>query len=433
MKNNILIVLILASIMALSSCKHQEPPFYDKSSDGVYFDYALKAELTQEINFADYVLREKEMVPVTVKIKRLGYLSDKPMKLVMKAKDVKDMPAINVHIPEISFAAQEYEKDVVIEVAPPAERDKTYAVCLYFDTEDPSSDLKSSVKEFSEFVLQVKESFSKPKNWDWTLQTYLGDWTPEKHVFMIQTLKENNYAESQDWGKYVEYNIAAVQELRNRQQKDPNYVVTIDIPFVQEAEYEKPFYWTTEHDKYLGAYTSSGFVSLAGALEANTVNEKELFAGKNVSMVDLNKTAVKNMMSTYNTFFSWQYPGSMYKSKLWVPMLPELEYEIIAPSCWANTDATKTMLEKYYGKYSEAKYKFMLSTWLEQKGVQEFCVVQMFPIVVSWSEEGEQAGRWDESIGGEAQIIECYKAFKKKFDQNPGAYSFEFPDVVLND
>lgn len=420
--------------MMLGSCKHQEPPVYDAGSDGVYFDYKLQSELTKTVNFADHVLREKETVPVTVKLKRLGYMSDKSLKLVMKAKDVKDKPSVAVQIPEITFEPKEYEKSITVEVSAPAERDKTYAVCLYFDTEDPASDLKSSIKEFSEFVLEVKESFSKPRRWDYTLQSYLGDWSPEKHIFMIRTLNENEYAESSDWSKYVQYNIAAVQELRRRQQQDENYVVTINIPFSQEAEYEKPFYWTAEHDKYLGAYTSSGFVSLVMALNADTTNERKIFAGKEGSMERLNKVAVKNMMSTYNTFFSWQYSGSMYREKLWVPMFPGIEYEIVAPVCWAESEATKGMLEHYYGTYSEAKYKFMLDTWLEKQGQQEFCIIQMFPIVTSWTEEGAQVGKWDESIGGEAQIIECYKTFKKKkYDENPSAYSFEFPNVVLTD
>lgn len=181
-KYNYLIALLTLGIMVFSSCKYQEPPLYDDASDGVYFDYKLKADLTQTVNFADHVLREKETVPFTVKLKRLGYMSDKPLRLVMKSKEVKDRPSVIVQIPEIKFEANEYEKNVTVEVSAPAERDKIYAVCLYFDTQDPASDLKSSIKEFSEFILEVKESFTKPKSWDWTLQAYLGNWSPEKHV-----------------------------------------------------------------------------------------------------------------------------------------------------------------------------------------------------------------------------------------------------------
>ena len=365
-KNKKLIVLLMIGAMMLTSCRHQEPPLYDVKSDGLYFDYKLKLELTQTVNFADHVLREKETVPVSIKLKRLGYMSDKPLKVVMKAKEVKGKPSITVRIPEIIFEPKEYEKTITVDVGVPAERDKTYAVCLFFDTEDPASDLKSSIKEFSEFVLEVKESFSKPERWDYTLQLYLGDWSPEKHIFMIRTLNENDYAESSDWGKYIQYNIAAVQELRRRQQQDENYVVTIAIPFTQEAQYPEPFYWTEEHNKYLGAYTSSGFVSLATALNANTSNELKIFTGEDGNMQKLNKVAVKNMMNSYNTFFSWLYPGSIYRERLWVPMFPGVEYEIVAPVCWAESEATKAMLEYYYGEYSEAKYKFMLNTWLEK-------------------------------------------------------------------
>ena len=71
----------------------------------------------------------------------------------------------------------------------------------------------------------------------------------------------------------------------------------------------------------------------------------------------------------------------------------------------------------------------MIKTWLEKQGTDNFVLIQMFPIRLAddwWS------AKWDNSIGGEDQIKECYKVFKAAYDAAPaGTYSFTFPELNL--
>ena len=86
------------------------------------------------------------------------------------------------------------------------------------------------------------------------------------------------------------------------------------------------------------------------------------------------------------------------------------------------------MISQYYGEYSDEKYKFMIKTWLEVQGSDNFVLVQMFPIYKDWT----WSAYWDDRIGGEEQIKKCYKVFKAAYDAAPaGTYSFTFPELNL--
>ena len=147
--------------------------------------------------------------------------------------------------------------------------------------------------------------------------------------------------------------------------------------------------------------------------------------------MDLHKTAVKAMMSQYNNYLYWSYKGNNYKSGTWTPMYAEMEYDVVKPYHWENTWAygAGDMISQYYGEYSDEKYKFMIKTWLEKQGTDNFVLIQMFPVCLSsdwWSAE------WDSTIGGEGQIKECYKAFKAAYDAVPaGTYNFTFPELNI--
>ena len=138
------------------------------------------------------------------------------------------------------------------------------------------------------------------------------------------------------------------------------------------------------------------------------------------------------MMNQYNIYlYQWALPGNMYKSYNWTPMYAEMEYDVVKPYHWENTYAygAGDMISQYYGEYSEEKYKFMIKTWLEKQGTDNFVLIQMFPVCLSndwWS------AAWDSSIGGEDQIKECYKAFKAAYDAAPaGTYNFTFPELNI--
>ncbi|MBR8724354.1 hypothetical protein IX307_000621 [Bacteroides pyogenes] len=413
-----------------TACEKEEPPFFDSKANGVYFDYAEQRELSASVNFADHVLDDPDYLPVKIRIKVLGYLSDESRQIVLKSKAVEGYPEVGVILPEIKFEAGEIKKEIEVKVAKPATQGTPYAICVYIDAADPSAQLGAGIEGFEEFIVYVKEEYEKPAGWDWGIGYYLGEWNIEKHVFMIRVTRNNDYAKSRDWGEYMQFNVQAVNALRQFRQDHPSEKVTIEIPFASDCEYEKPFYWTSLNDRYLGAYSSKTFVNISRMLGATTLNEKELFTGDEVRMKELNKAAVEGMMRTYDNFFSWQYPGSAYRDGYWVPVFSDIDYALFQPDCWGNAEAG-AMISQYYGDYSDAKYKFMINTWLAKKGADDFVLVHLFPVIGGWGDDGNPMAQWDESIGGEAQIKECYRTFKAEYDKDPAAYPFTFPEVAV--
>ncbi len=413
-------------------CEKIEPPFYDKNANGVYFDYNTKERLIDTINFANYILQNPTEQTIKLRLKLVGYPADKSRKVILKSKPIEGFPEAIVSIPDVVFDADSVRQQIVINVQRPTDPSRTYAICIFIDADDPLAEIGKGIEGFGEFKIYVQEKYVKPENWDRGVGIYLGDWSPEKQVFMVHVTKDELYAESNDWGEFVKYNVMAVDSLRTYQQFHPNETIAINIPFTMEASYGKPFYWTTAHDKYLGAYVSNTFASLCLSEGVSTLNEKSFFIGDENRMKELNKLAVKRMMDVYDTFFQWGYSGGTYRTSYWVPMLLDTDYPVSKPACWNNPGCAE-LLERYYGAYSDEKYKFMINTWLKNKGEADFLIVQMFPVINGWGDDGKPLAMWDESLNGENAIKECYNIFKQTYDRNPDAYSFTFPDININE
>lgn len=430
------ILWLFALAFLTTACEKDEPPFYDMNEHGVYFDYEKEADFKQEINFADHVLGDPQDVKITLKMKVLGYLTETSRKAVLKTKAVEEYPEASVVLPEVIFEANEYEKEIEITVNRPEERDTDYAISIYLDSEDANSQLGSGIAGKEEFVVYVKETYEKPTS-VWgpgsMAQMYLGEWSVDKHIFLINLTQNNDYVQTlYDYYAVVGYNEQAVSALRAQRENNPDEPILIDIPFVTDVyNYEKPSYWGDLHQQYLGTYSNSLFVSLANAVGANTANETELLDGDEQTIKNLNKTAVKYMMNQYDTYMnSWGMACEHFKGMCWIPMFPDMDYDVVRPGCWSpyGVDGGET-ISQYYGTYSEEKYKFMIKTWLAKQGTENFVLVQMFPLMLNWSDWKYD---WDNSIGGENQIKACYKAFKEAYDAAPaGTYSFTFPELTI--
>ena len=433
-------LLGLSFAFLLSSCEKDEPFFYDANQNGVYFDYENAEEFKQNINFAQHVLGNPTELPLTINLKIVGYHSDVARKAVMKCKEVEGLPLADITIPEIVFEAGESEKEVEIKIARPVEMDTEFAACLYLDAEDPESQLGSAVLGKEEFVVRVVESYVKPDAWDMGLGNYmLGPWSIEKHVFLVNLLEDNNYTDNLNrYDLLPAYNVKAVNAVRKHNQEHPDDLLKMEFPFLGPndlgylgLEYDKPYYWSDVHDKYLGAYSANSFFSVAQSLGANTANELELLAGSEEKLQELHKQSVLGMMANYDMYFSqWGMPGISYRDMSWVPMYEDVDYDVTQPACWKpGMMGDESLLVAYYGEYSAEKYKFMIKTWLKKKGTQDFVLVQMFPLVWDWN---VMNGVWDDTMGGEDAIKECYKTFKAEYDKAPdGTYSFTFPELSI--
>ncbi len=420
-------LLAFSVITSVLSCRTQEPPLYSHSANGIHFDYRDN-QLSYHLNFADHVVGQPESVPVTVKLKRLGYLLDKEVSLVLKAREVKGKPMADVRIPEIVLAPKEYEKEIEILVQKPKQRDEVYAVELYFDTNNSGSTLGKGVEEKSIYTIEVEESYSKPKTWDHGLHIYLGAWTPDKYIYLANILDNSQFVKTQNYEDYYQYNRKAVEELRKLQQETPGRTIDIEIPFSDEIKYPKPFYWGDKHDQYLGSYKASTFKLLYASKRANTSNEIALL-GDQSKLKQLNQEAMLALMRAYNNYFDYQYPGNAYKENAWLPYIDGVEYNVIAPKSWVDNASSRSMLEKYYGAYSEAKYKFMLKVWAKANPGDRFNIAEMFPVSFVY-EGGKPSINWDSSLGGEPTIKRAQKIFYDEWKKDRSNYSFSFPEEV---
>lgn len=420
MKRNCLyILLFLLTGSWLASCEKSEPPFYDANSNGAYFDYD-KEKLDTIINFADYILEDPKEITVKIKIKLLGYVEDFDRTLVLKAIAMENYPQAQVTCPEVVFKAGEYKKEIEIKVGRPETQDTRYGMTLSVDEE--RSDIGIGAEGFENFNVYVEDSYQTPAGWEYNAGMFFGEFSAEKHIFIVKVTKDEDYAYNNNpWGVYPDYQLAVIDSIREHNQVHPNEPLNIAIPFISGGpEYPKPYYWTEKHDKYLGTYSSSSFISLCNSIGADTSNEKELFNGEEENLKGLHKKAIVAMMKSFNNYFNWGMSFDNFRNEQ-IPMLKDMDYDVVTPIWWT---ACSSMITPYYGDYSEAKYKFMIKTLLNAKG-DKFFLPEMFPIYQDWNSDTGFA--WDTLLGGEAGIKECYKLFYAEWEKNKDQYDFTFP------
>lgn len=420
MKRNCLyILLFLLTGSWLASCEKSEPPFYDANSNGAYFDYD-KEKLDTIINFADYILEDPKEITVKIKIKLLGYVEDFDRTLVLKAIAMENYPQAQVTCPEVVFKAGEYKKEIEIKVGRPETQDTRYGMTLSVDEE--RSDIGIGAEGFENFNVYVEDSYQTPAGWEYNAGMFFGEFSAEKHIFIVKVTKDEDYAYNNNpWAVYPDYQLAVIDSIREHNQAHPNEPLNIAIPFISGGpEYPKPYYWTEKHDKYLGTYNYKSFISLCNSIGADTSNEKELFNGEEENLKGLHKKAIVAMMESFNNYFSWGMSLDNSRNEQ-IPMLKDMDYDVVTPIWWT---ACSSMITPYYGDYSEAKYKFMIKTLLNAKG-DKFFLPEMFPIYQNWNSDTGFA--WDTLLGGEAGIKECYKLFYAEWEKNKDQYDFTFP------
>lgn len=423
----ILALLMTGSWMA--SCDETEPSFYDVDSDGVYFDYDTPEAFRDTINFAEYFGTEnEEEVPMTIKLRLMGYLADHDRKLVFKSVPVENFPQAEVRLPEVVFAAGEYEKEIEITVMRPQATDILYAAAIGVD--ESLSEIGTGAEEYSQFTLYVEEKYTTPNDWNYGAGMFFGAFTPEKHRFIIEVTEDPKYTSKDPWsGTLAQYNLAVVDSIRTHNQAHPDEKIPFGIPFYYEIhDYPRPYYWNEQHDKYLGTYVSDVFTGICNANNVTTLDEEEFFAGDEDKMKQLNKQAAMTAMQGYNNRYYWFMSGEQLKNFMYIPMFKDTDYDVIRPDWWQNYNPTGAEIEKYYGEYSDAKYKFMIKTWLDHKGEKDFFLMQLFPLIA----QGSESFVWDDTMGGEAGIKECYKVIKAEYDKNPDQYEFTFPEIKVD-
>ena len=442
-RNNHYIVWLFALALIFNACDKIEPEFFDGDYNGAYFDYQNASEYETTINFGEYIVGNPQTIPFTLNVKLLGYLKDEQRTLSIKTRAVEDYELAKVTIPEVVFENKEYQKEVEIIIERPEVENTTYATNIYLDGE---GDLGTGITGKTEYTIYVKEVHEMPSLWDTNVQGYLGSWDREKHAFLAN-LMNNNYfyndfkaseGNGLNW-KYIEdLNVSAVNALLTEESQEP---IAISIPIIDNfsynSGYSKPYFWDN-YKEYLGFYSSYRLYDFTRSVNsANTQNIVQAYENAKEKMEEKRPTYHnEDFLAMQNAYYNYPelgYTIDQYKDLMWVEVEQDAVYidnvngksYMRIPYWWEdpNNLGTGEIVKKYFGEYSDEKYQFMIKTMTKNEGTEDFVIATILPFTIT-----ENGYGWDETVGGEERLKECYRIIKA--DRKSSRY--DIPDVKLD-
>ncbi|MBR6692296.1 MAG: DUF4843 domain-containing protein, partial [Bacteroidaceae bacterium] len=264
MKKNVRYIIGLLFLpLAFTACEEHEPELFDANANGAYFDYEYAADFDRTLNFGDHIVGNPDTVIVALKVKLLGYLSNEERTLSVKVKEVEGYGLADVAIDDVVFSGNEYEKDVEVKVVRPEVEDSMYAACIYLDG---SGDIGTGISGKNEINLYVTESYQKPSVWYSHVDTYLGGWNREKHIFLANHTGNNSFYENlfdKNSGMHIfdsilALNVSAVNSLLASEPTEP---IDVDLPILKETDYpdyREPYFWS-DYKELLGVFRANKF------------------------------------------------------------------------------------------------------------------------------------------------------------------------------
>ena len=434
--------------VVLTACEGREPDLFDEDSNGAYFDYEYSKDFEKTLNFSDYIVGDPDTVSVTLKVKLLGYLMDEARTLSVKTKDVVGYEPAEVTIGEVVFASKEYEKQIEVKVKRPAVEDVMYAVCIYLDG---SGDIGTGIDGKNEINLFVTESYAKPSMWYSHMDTYLGEWSKEKHIYLANhTGNDKFYAglydsntEMHDFDAILALNVSAVNALFAA---EPQEDIDVELPILKETDYPaytEPYFWS-EYESLLGMFRANKFCRFTTMLGGATTKDiVSLFASEDAKAKmeeeadNFHKDDVLYMLNEYYRYALMGYPISEYRNLCWVELDNAVNYKVRIPYWWEDPDGLGTgdIVRMYFGEYSDDKYQFMLKTMLKEDSSANFITESITPFVY---DVAANTYAWDASpfgvaqLSGEERLKECYRIIKAANDKRPPSRRFDIPTVALD-
>ena len=447
MKMSRLIPWLLCLPILFAACEKQEPELFDEASNGAYFDYEYAADYNKTLNFSNYIVGYPDTVSMTLKVKLMGYLEDEARTLSVKTKAIAGYELAGVSIDETVFANKEYEKDIEVKVARPEAEDRLYAVCIYLDSDNG---VGASVSGKDSINLFVTCAYERPEVWYSHMDTYLGGWSREKHIFLAEHTGDNHFydrlfdsaAGLHLFDSIVALNVSAVNVLLAQ---EPAEAIVPDLPILKETDYPayiKPYFWD-EHEALLGLYRASKFCRFTTLLGgSNTRDIAALYASDEGQQQMVKRAAefhnddVLEMLNLYYGYAEQGYTIGKLKQLFWVQMRNDADYNVRIPYWWDDPHGlgTADIVKHYFGEYDADKYQFMLKTMMKEDGEENFVAASLLPFV-----RNVDAGtyEWDttqlgtKNLAGEERIKECYRIIKAKNDSNPPSRRHDFPKLDI--
>lgn len=449
MKNRIHYILWLLGLPLLfTACEENEPELFDKDANGAYFDYEYSTDFEKTLNFGEHIVGNPDTVTVLLRVKLLGYLMDEARTLSVKTKEVEGYEPADVTIDEVVFSGREYEKDIEIRVRRPEIEDSVYAICIYLDG---SGDIGSGIEGKNEVNLYVTESYEKPEVWYSHMDTYLGEWTKEKHIFLANHTGDNHFYSAlfdSNSGMHIfdsilALNVSAVNALLAESPEEP---LSVALPILKETDYPaytEPYFWK-EYEHLLGMFRANKFCRFTTMLGGSTTKDiAAMYVGDAATQSmedvsdDFHKDDVLYMLNEYYNYALSGLPISEYKNLCWVEIKNSVNYRVRIPFWWEDPKAlgTAAIVKKYFGEYKDDKYQFMLKTMLKEDGAENFIAESIFPFVyntVSGTYEWDNSSFGTKQLAGEERLKECYRIIKAANDKRPLSRRFDIPEVELD-
>ena len=435
---------LLALALTFTACDTIEPDFFDENYNGAYFDYQNASDYETTLNFAEYIVGNPQVKNVALNIKLLGYLTDETRNLSIKTKGVEGYELAKVTIPDVTFGNKEYQKEIEVFVERPEAEDVTYAVCIYLDGE---GDLGTGIAGKNEYTIYVKESHEKPSFWDSTIMDrLLGIWDRDKHAYLANFTGDDYYLNT--LYKDSRYNSTDIVKLNNNVvnamlAEEPSEPITVNFPIIKMEdfpEYNEPYFWNKEIIGEFNLEKFDYFVRATGITgTADIIQKYEEAINKLTDVVkNYNKDAVLNMLNEYYNYPKMGYTIDQYKEYTWAKIYKNNNYinkgiYLRIPYWWEDPDnlGTAEIVKKYFGEYDDKKYQFMLYTIIDlDGGADNFNPASILPFTFDAENNSYD---WDETVGGEKRLKECYKAIKEANDRRkPASLKFDIPDVALD-
>ncbi|MBO5807555.1 MAG: DUF4843 domain-containing protein, partial [Bacteroidaceae bacterium] len=331
------IIWLFCSMALFAACETSEPDLFERDANGAYFDYQYVADFEKTLNFSEHIVGDPDTVAVTLNVRLLGYLENDARKLSVKAREVEGFALAEVEIGEVFFAEKEYEKEIEVKVKRPEQEDSIYAVCIYLDG---SGDIGAGIKGKDEFYLYVTESYEKPSVWYSHMDTYLGEWSKEKHIYLANHTGNNHfYMNLYDsnlgthlFDSIVALNVSAVNALLAESPVEP---IVVDLPIMKETDYPNyavPYFWA-DYEQYIGVFRANKFcrfITMMGG--SGTKDVAALFASEagitklQEEADNFHKDDVLYMLNEYYRYASMGYPISEFRSMFWVKLRNNVNY-----------------------------------------------------------------------------------------------------------
>lgn len=242
MNMNNTILLGLLCMISLYGCKEDSILRYDETLDSVYFEGTTPGEQTsvQEINFAERIVRNDDIVlagdsvnTLTIKLilRVMGWEADHDRKVSLNVRPAVPEDSRTLANHEISGPANLHMKlpaiirqgrlrdTLVVTVERPSQRQAYYASVIEITAEQSTHEFLQGPEEGLKQVFIVTDHYEKPSYWGSLLDYYYGEYSPEKHAFMVTVLKMTNF----DNTRIVRENKQKLHEALERYNKEyPN-------------------------------------------------------------------------------------------------------------------------------------------------------------------------------------------------------------------